>query len=137
MSNSAAALLLYATWTLLLLSGIAILRGAITASGRRAANSFAVSGDDVSPFSARLCRAHANCYENLPAFACIILVAIASGNTHITEPLALWATAARVGQSTTHLFSTGNRAVQVRFAFLLAQILIQCWWIASLVGVWL
>ena len=137
MSNSATALLVYAAWTLLLLSSIAILRVTLSASGRRAPNSFAVSGDDVSPFSGRLCRAHANCFESLPAFASIVLVAITSDNTHITEPLALWATAARVGQSTAHLISTSNRAVQVRFAFLLAQLLIQFWWIISLLGVWL
>ncbi len=67
MSSSASALLGYAAWTLALLGGIAVLRSALTLSGRRAANRFAVSGDDVSPFSGRLCRAHANCYESLPA----------------------------------------------------------------------
>ena len=135
MNNSALALLLYAAWTLLLLGGIAVLRGGLTVSGKRTANSFSVSGDDVSPFSARLCRAHANCYENLPVFGSIVLVAILTGNTHITEQLALWATAARICQSTVHLISTGNLAVQIRFAFLFSQVLIQAWWLVRLVGV--
>lgn len=134
MNTSAFALLGYAAWTLALLGGIAVLRSTLTVSGQRAANSFAVSGEDVSPFSARLCRAHANCYENLPAFASIVLLAIVSGNAHITNPLALWVLAARVGQSTVHLVSTSNRAVQLRFAFLFAQFLIQLWWIVRLFG---
>lgn len=112
MNTSAIALLGYAAWTLLLLGGIAVLRGALTVSGQRAANSFAISGEDVSPFSARLCRAHANCYENLPAFASIVLLAIVSGNAHITDPLALWALAARIGQSTAHLVAQSE---QIKF----------------------
>lgn len=132
MSISALALLGYAAWTLTLLGAIAVLRIGLTVSGRRAPNSFAPSGDDVSPFSARLCRAHANCYENLPVFGAIVLVAITSGNAHVTDPLALWALLARVGQSTTHVASTSNRAVQVRFAFFLAQFLIQVWWVIGL-----
>jgi len=134
MSASAVALLGYATWTLALLGGIAVLRGALTLSGQRAANSFAVSGEDVSPFSARLCRAHANCYETLPAFAGIVLLAIVSGNAPITDPLALWALVARIGQSTVHLLSTSNRAVRVRFALLFVQFLIQIWWAVRLFG---
>ncbi len=134
MNTSTLALLGYAAWTLALLGGIAALRGALTVSGQRAANSFAISGEDVSPFSARFCRAHANCYENLPAFASIVILAIVSGNARITDPLALWALAARVGQSTAHLVSTSNRAVQLRFAFLFAQFLIQFWWIVRFFG---
>jgi len=132
MSASALALLGYAAWTLLLLCGIAGLRTGLTVSGRRTANSFAVTGEDVSPFSARLCRAHANCVENLPVFGALILVAIASGRADVTDPLAAWALLARVGQSTTHLVSTSERAVGVRFAFFLAQVLIQLWWVVAL-----
>ncbi len=136
MTSSALALLGYAAWMLALLGGIAVLRSTLTLSGRRAANAFAVTGDDVSPFSGRLCRAHANCYENLPIFACIVLVAITSGTAHVTDPLALWALAARVGQSITHLISTSSLAVQVRFGFFLAQFLIQVWWLAGLLQAW-
>ena len=133
MSPSALALLGFAAWTLTLLGGIAVLRSSLTLSGQRAANSFGVTGEDVSPFSARLCRAHANCYESLPAFVAIVLVAITSGNGSITDPLALWVLAARVGQSTTHLVSIRSLAVQVRFGFFLVQLLIQAWWVVQLV----
>ena len=133
MSTSNMALLFYCAWSICLLSAIAVLRGTLTLRGTRSANSFSVSGDDVSPFSARLCRAHANCYENLPAFAGIILVAALSGHTELTDPLALWVCAARVGQSTIHIISTSNSAVAIRFGFLFLQVLIQVFWIAKLV----
>ena len=63
-------------------------------------------------------------------------MAITSGNAHVTDPLALWALAARVGQSITHLISTSSLAVQVRFGFFFAQFLIQVWWIAGLLQAW-
>lgn len=135
MTHSLLALLGFAAWTLLLLMGIALLRSYYTLLGGRYANSFAVMGEDVSPFSARLCRAHANCYENLPAFAAIIAVAALSGNAQITEPLALWALAARVAQSTVHLISTRNRAVMLRFSLLMVQWVIQAVWMTQILNV--
>ncbi len=132
MSMTALALLLYCAWSLSLLIAIAGMRVWITASSARAANSFSVSGDDVSAFSGRLCRAHANCYENLPIFGGIAVVAITSGLHHVTDSLALIFTAARIGQSVTHLISVSNRAVVVRFGFLSIQIAIQLWWLIQL-----
>jgi uncharacterized MAPEG superfamily protein len=137
MSVSAIALVGYAAWTLFLLGMLTVLRSSLTLSGQRAANSFGVDGSDVSPFSNRLCRAHANCYENLPVFAALVLVAITSGHAGITDALAPWALAARLGQSITHLISTSSLAVQVRFGFFLAQVLIQAWWAVSLLRAWL
>jgi uncharacterized MAPEG superfamily protein len=135
MTFSALALLGFAAWTMVLLAGIALLRGTLTLRGARSANSFAVGGEDVSPFSARLCRAHANCYENLPVFASILAVAVFSGHGAMTDPLALWALAARVAQSCIHLISTRNLAVQLRFSFLMAQWVIQAYWLVVLLGV--
>jgi uncharacterized MAPEG superfamily protein len=135
MSSSLLALLGYAAWTLALLGGIALLRSYYTLVGGRYANSFKVTGEDVSPFSARLCRAHANCYENLPIFAALIAVAAISGNAAITDPLALWLLAARGAQSTVHLISTRNRAVILRFSFLVAQWVMQLIWVVQLLAV--
>jgi hypothetical protein len=70
--------------------------------------------------------------KTCPTFASIMVVAAISGHPSITDPLALWALAARVGQSTVHLISTRNRVVQLRFAFLLAQFVIQMIWIGQL-----
>jgi uncharacterized MAPEG superfamily protein len=132
MTGSALALIGYAGWTLLLLAAIATHRSALTLSGARAANSFGTDGTDVSPFSNRLCRAHANCCENLPIFAAIVLTAIATGQAALTDPLALWVLAARIGQSTVHLVSTSSLAVQARFGFFFVQLAIELWWVARL-----
>lgn len=134
MSPSLIAVLLYAAWTLILLSTIAALRAYYTLIGR-AANAFAVNGDDVSAFSGRLCRAHANCYENFPALAAIVLAATVAGKGDTTDPLALWLVAARIAQSTVHLWSTSVPAVILRFVCLAPQIAIQAWWLVLLLGV--
>ncbi len=134
MSPSLLALAGFAAWTLFLLALIAVVRVSLTLSGKRAANSFAVDGSDVSPFANRLSRAHANCYESLPAFAALVLAAVVSGNGAVTDALAPAALAARVGQSTTHLLSTSNLAVQVRFFFFLIQFVVQVWWAVRLLA---
>jgi len=132
MSTTAVALAGYAFWNLLLLIVIVSLRTVLTLSGARAANRFAVDGADVSPFSSRLCRAHANTYEHLPIFAGLVGAAYMSDALHITDGLALWVLAARIGQSSVHLLSVRARAVIVRFTFLLVQIGIEVWWAAQL-----
>lgn len=132
MSPSLVALVGYAAWTLALLAGIATLRSALTLSGRRAANEFSPGGSDVSAFSGRLCRAHANCYESLPIFGAIVLAAVASGNAAVTDPLAMWVLVARIAQSATHLVSTSAAAVTVRFGFFSVQLAIEIWWVARL-----
>lgn len=137
MSATAGALIGYATLSLLLLAGLAVYRTSQVLAGRRAANSFSPDGSDVSPFGSRLTRAHANCYEGLPAFAALALVALVTGNQAVTDPLAPWALAARIAQSAAHLSSTSNLGVQVRFTFFVVVFAIQLWWAFGLLRVWL
>ncbi len=132
MSPSALALIGYAAWTLVLLVAIILLRTVLTLKGARAANSFAPWGEDVSQFSARLCRAHANCYENLPVFAALVLLALVTGNAGITDSLARWVLVARVAQSLVHLISTSEMAVTLRVTLLLVQLGIEAYWIVQL-----
>jgi uncharacterized MAPEG superfamily protein len=134
MSNSLLALVGYAAWMLILLGILATLRSALTLSGKREASTFSPDGRDVSPFSARLCRAHANCYESLPIFAAVVVAAVVSGNAAVTDPLALWVLAARIGQSSVHLASVSNEAVTVRFGLFLVQYVILAWWIVQLLS---
>jgi len=94
----------------------------------RAVNSFQPDGKDVSDFSARLARVHANCYESFPFIGGLLLLALATNLTAITSPLALVLLACRIGQSLIHLVSTSGLAVQVRFALFVAQFLIAAWW---------
>ena len=114
---------------LLLLMTMGTLRVGLTLIGKRAPNSFAPDGADVSPFANRLSRAHANTYEGFPIFGGLLLLAIALGVTSITDGLAMVLLGARVLQSLTHLASTSNLAVQARFAFFLVQVVIAIWWV--------
>jgi len=132
MSPSALALIGYAAWTVLLLVWIVLLRTVYVLKKERAANAFAPWGDDLSPFSGRLCRAHANCYENIAVFAALILLAMVTGHGEITDPLARWVLAARVAQSTVHLISISEIAVTLRVTFLFFQLGIEAYWIVQL-----
>jgi uncharacterized MAPEG superfamily protein len=132
MSASALSLVGYAAWTLLLGSSIVFYRTGLVLAKKRAANDFLPSGEDVSPFSNRLCRAHANCYENLPVFAALILLALVTENEAITDPLARWVLVARVAQSLVHLISTSEVAVSLRATLLLVQLGIEAYWIVQL-----
>ena len=133
MGSSELAVLGFAAWTLILLTVIGLMRSGLVLTGRRRANDFKPDGSDVSTFSNRLCGAHANCYENLPVFLAVILLAIATGRSAATDPLALWFLGARIAQSAVHLVSTSQHAVTLRFAFMLVQIGILAWWIAQLI----
>ena len=128
MSSSATALAGFAAWQLLLTVALAFFRTSLVLGGRKAANAFATDGSDVPGFGQRLTRARDNCFENLPIVAALVLAASLVGKTSVTDPLALWLLYARIGQSVTHVASTSIPAVQLRFAFYLAQVGIMGWW---------
>ena len=132
MTHTALAVLGYATWTVILLCGIFAHRGALILTGQRALNTFSPHGTDVSPFGGRVVRAHANCVENLPVAGAVLLLAVATAHTEVTEALALPFLGARIAQSTAHLISTGTPAITVRFTFFLVQLAILTWWIVGL-----
>ncbi len=132
MNASALALTGYVAWFLLLLMTLGGVRVASVLTAKRKPNSFKPDGSDMTPFVGRLVRAHANCYESFPFFAGPLLLALATGSTVITNPLALIALACRVGQSSVHLASTSVMAVNLRFAFFLGQVGISICWLAQL-----
>ncbi|WP_375202471.1 MAPEG family protein [Hyphococcus sp.] len=132
MTPTATALLAYASWFILLLLFLAIVRTSLVMQGKRASNSFAPSGDDMEGFAKRLTRAHANCYENMGLVAAVLLYAIATGQTALTDGLAYMFLGARVAQSVTHLISTNRLFVFLRFAFFVVQVLILIFWLLKL-----
>ena len=97
--------------------------------GKKKINEFDPGGADVSPLSHRICRAHANCYENLPLSAAVLLYAIATNQTGITDSTAMWFLYARIAQAGVHVASTSAMAVYVRFALYVLQILILICWV--------
>ena len=134
MNPTAMAFLGYISLMLVLLFTLAGYRAALTLSGKRAANSFSPTGEDVSEISKRLCRAHANCYEAFPMVGGILLFALATNNTAITDPLAIILIVARLLQSVTHLASTSVFAVYLRFTFFVVQLAIIIYWILLFFG---
>jgi uncharacterized MAPEG superfamily protein len=119
-------------WTLLLLILMESMRARLVATGRIAGNTFRPDNSNLSPFMQRLARAHANCVESLPVFGGLLLAAIATGRTALTDPLAPWLLAARIVQSGAHLVSLSVGAVNVRFAAFVVQLGICVYWTAAL-----
>ena len=131
-SPSAIALIAFIAWTLLLLTLMEVIRTQLVLRRKVRANGFTPDNANLSPFMQRLARAHANCLENLPIFGGLLLVAIATGNTSITNPLAYLFLGARVFQSLVHLSSVSALAVTIRFTAFAVQMTIGLYWAFSL-----
>lgn len=132
MNATALAVSGYIGWFLILLFMLGGLRTVATLRGKPA-NSFRPDGTDVSEFSVRLVRAHANCYESFPFVGGLMLVALATQNAEITHSTALIVLGARIAQSIIHLASTSVLAVQLRFACFLIQAVIAAHWAVALI----
>ena len=128
MSTSALVLTLFIAWALLLLVAMEILRARLVLTGRARSNEFTPDNSNASPFMQRLARAHANCVESLPLFGGLLVVALVTGRTGVTDALAPWLLAARIVQSSIHLASTSVFAVNARFAAFAVQMAIAVYW---------
>ena len=118
----------FAAWYVVLSMLMGTFRVSRMVAAGKAANSFAVNGSDLPGFGERVTRARDNCYETLPIFGALALVAYASNQLVVTDPLAMWVLWARVGQSVTHMISTSVPAVLVRANLFFAQMLIYLYW---------
>lgn len=127
-SPSAIALVAFIAWTLLLLTLMEAVRSQLVLRRKVRANGFTPDNANLSPFMQRLARAHANCLENLPIFGGLLLVAIATDNTSVTDPLAYLFLGARVFQSLVHLSSVSALAVTIRFTAFAVQMAIGLYW---------
>ncbi len=133
MNNTALALLGYAAWTLSLILIVEMIRVyLVVAKGYKAAT-FKPDGSDISPFMHRLCRAHANCFENFPIIGGLLLLALATENTGITDALALYLLGARLGQSLLHVLSGRSLIINFRFVCYVIQLLISLWWVLGFI----
>lgn len=118
------ALLGFATWTLcLVFFTIGLPRLTAIARGQARPNSFDPSVPHGSDRYRRSMRAHANCIENLPIFAALVLLGSSLG---VSDPLfqhaAFAVLPARILQSIAHIASAQNRAVLIRFIAFCAQL---------------
>ncbi|MBB4863744.1 hypothetical protein HNP46_002596 [Pseudomonas nitritireducens] len=133
LSPSAFALLGLVAWTVLLVILLVNQRGLLVMAGRMRVNAFAADGSNTpGAFGQRLARAHANCVENVPLFCAVLLYAMVTQQTLITDPLAPTLLVARIVQSVVHLISTSALAVWVRFAAFFVQLIILIWWLLRL-----
>ena len=104
------------------------MRSNLVLTRRVAPTGFTPDNAGLSPFMQRLARAHANCLEGLPIFGGLMLVALVSGNTAVTDPLAHAFLAARGLQSIIHLASVSATAITLRFTFFAVQMVIGVVW---------
>lgn len=133
LSPSAFALLGLVAWTVLLVLLVVNQRGLLVMSGRMKVNVFAADGSNTpGAFGQRLVRVHANCVENVPLFCAVLLYAMVTQQTVITDPLAPTLLMARIVQSIVHLLSTSALAVWLRFAAFFVQLIILIWWLLRL-----
>jgi uncharacterized MAPEG superfamily protein len=129
------ALLGFAAWTLLLVLLVFAYRGGRFLAGTPI-NSWPRSGRQVddAPLVQRLEAAHANCLENLPLFAVIVLSAAALGKLEAVNAVAPFVLYARVGQSAAHLWGSGPLQVLVRASFWALQLVLFVWMLFKLVA---
>jgi len=123
MNHAVYALLLFTGWTFLLVVAVFLYRG-IRVLGGTAINSWPRGNKSVgdAPLVTRIADAHANCLENLPIFAVLVLAAHALGQTDVTNkyaPFVLWA---RIAQSSMHLLGTSVPLVMARATFWAMQL---------------
>lgn len=134
MSTSGLVLTLFVAWTLLLLVLMEVLRSWLVVSGRVPANGFQPDNGNLSPFMQRLARAHANCIESFPVVGGLLIVALVTGRSGITDALAPWLMLARVVQSSIHLASLSEFAVTARFSAFAVQMGIAVYWAWALLA---
>ena len=129
------ALLGFAAWTALLVLGVFLYRGLRFVTGTPI-NSWPRGAKATSdaPLVKRLEDAHANCLENLPVFAVIVLGAAALGRLDAVTTLAPCVLYARVAQSLTHLSGVGQIQVLVRATFWSVQLGLMLWMLYKLLA---
>ncbi|HYC00130.1 MAG TPA: MAPEG family protein [Candidatus Limnocylindrales bacterium] len=117
------ALIGFVFWTIGIVLTIGAIRVSQVLSGKVAPNGFPSGQPHGSDAYWRLNRAHANCVENLPLFAAVVLAGHVSGLTSGSFATAAQIhVLARVGQTLAHVSSGSALAVNVRFTFFAIQI---------------
>lgn len=130
-------LLGFAAWTvLLLLFTVGVYRWSQILTGRVEIRNFRADRIEGADWYKRAMRAHANCVENLPVFAALV-VAQHFGNVTgaLVDGIAVAILAARILQSLVHVsFEQTNTLTSVRFIFFFVQIVGFLWLIGLIVA---
>ena len=134
MSATATALIYLVMWSVVLTFALLTVRISAVMRGEKELNGFQADGRDLAGAGSRITRAHANSLENLAGAASLMLLAIASGHTAITDGLAMALVVCRVVQSGVHMVSIAKPAVMVRATAFSVQIGIWVYWGWQLCG---
>lgn len=134
MNPTLTALTGFVAWSLFLLVLMELIRSWLVITKAVPANAFRPDNSNLSPFMQRLARAHANCLEGLPIFGGLMLIAVVSEMSAVTDPLAYVFLGARILQSTVHLSSLSVTAVTLRFSAFAVQIGIAVYWAVRLLA---
>ena len=129
------ALLGFIGWTLIILVLMEVIRTKLVLFKQVAANGFDPENSTLSPFMQRLARVFANCLEGLVLFGSLMVFAIMTSHTAITDGLAFVFLGARIVQSVIHLASTSPMAVTLRFTAFSVQMGIAVYWCYKLIMV--
>lgn len=117
-------LLGFAVWTLLiLLGGVGLYRWSRILTKRATLSEWRAELQQGSEWYQRAIRAHANCVENLPVYAAIVVAIIATGvQSSVLDILAIILICARVFQTLIHIsLKQTNLVAGLRFAFFFVQ----------------
>ena len=128
MTATTCALLGFIAWSILLTFALVGVRAAATLQGK-ALNTFSATVADLDSFGLRVTRAHGNSVENLAIVACLLLYAISTDQTAITNGLAAVIFGARVVQSVVHIASGSVPAVLVRATAFTVQMVVSLMWV--------
>jgi len=119
--EAAVALLGFTGWTAVHAALVVGARVGAVLAGKKKANEFQKSRDGgEATFIARVGKSHANCLENLPLFAAVVLVNKAFGGASLGA-LPTYYLFARIAQSLAHWSGVGEMHINARFGFFLAQ----------------
>ena len=95
---------------------------------------FDQDGGDLPGFAQRVTRAHGNSLEWLTIPAALLVYGVATGQSAVTDGLAMVALGARLGQSIIHMASVAFPAVVVRATLFTAQVVIWIIWTLGFYG---
>lgn len=134
MATSMLALLAFVAWTVALAIATIAYRSTRVLTGALKADAW-TRGNAVEdpPVFKRIGDAYANCLEMLPLAGAVLLAAAVSDAASVTNGLALWFLAARIGQSISHIVSVHHLMIfLVRFPLFLVQVAILVYWLFAL-----
>ena len=116
------ALLWYVVWTLVLVFAYVNWRSLEILRGKSAASWTRGGGIERPEIVKRMENAHANCVENLPLFAVVVLAAAAMGKSAVADAYGAYVLYARVAQGLVHIAGVNHLMVLVRATFWLIQV---------------